>query len=125
MESHLIHVKLYFSAKSGTIKSLHIRNATLHELNVSGTDHIEDFTISDGYIHRITGRFASSITCLNLSGTALEDISDNALSSLTHLAVLDVSHNNLTRLPQMPLFAARKENETVDFWLDISGMDFR
>jgi hypothetical protein len=85
-------------------EKVHIINARQKEIDVSTLNSIkkvQSLAITDGSITKITGQFAkfSSIICLNFSSNNISEISDRALSHLNHLKLLDLSSNNLTKLP--------------------------
>lgn len=73
-------------------------------------------TITDGNISRIEGHFSkhSKVHCLNLSSNHINHIDDTALRPLHNLAILDVSFNNLTKVPST-------RNQTSGPTLDISS----
>ncbi|KAH1023645.1 hypothetical protein HUJ04_012810 [Dendroctonus ponderosae] len=89
------------------IESLHIRNAALDSFNLSVFQPIwrllRYMTITNGNIRRIDGEFAkhSNISCLNLSSNHINSIEERALGSLYNLGILDLSHNNLTKVPSV------------------------
>lgn len=58
-------------------------------------------TITEGNISRIAGKFSkySKVHCLNLSSNHINDIDDGALTSMYNLTILDLSFNNLTKVP--------------------------
>lgn len=75
-------------------------------------------TITNGNISRIDGEFAkhSNISCLNLSSNHINSIEERALGSLYNLGILDLSHNNLTKVPNV------RKGTLI---LDISSKDFQ
>lgn len=87
---------------------IHIINARQRELNVTTLKMfktIQSLAITDGNISKITGQFArfTSQTCLNFSNNNITEISDRALSHLNQLKLFDLSSNNLTKLPSLPI----------------------
>ncbi|CRK94414.1 CLUMA_CG007921, isoform A, partial [Clunio marinus] len=90
--------------------SIHIINAKLVEINVSQMNllkQVDSFIITDGNISRISGQFSrfSSIKCLNFSNNNITEINERALLNLNQLQILDLSANNLTKLPTPPTTA--------------------
>lgn len=71
-------------------------------------------SVTDGQIINITGMFAkhTAISCLNLSSNGILGFEKRSLVHLTHLNVLDLSHNNLQNIPHF------KKGHVL---LDISG----
>lgn len=93
-------------SNESTYEKIHIINARQSELNVTTLKMfktIKSLAITDGNISRITGQFAmmTSHTCLNFSNNNITEISDRALSNLSSLKLLDLSSNNLTKLPSL------------------------
>lgn len=99
------------------VSELHIRNATLPELNISLPNfrRLKSLSVTDGHISRVIGEFAkrTPIQCLNLSNNALTSIEERALVHLTNLSTLDISHNNLTGMPNFKI--------GTNIRMDISG----
>ncbi|XP_066139339.1 protein halfway isoform X2 [Euwallacea fornicatus] len=89
------------------IEALHIRNATFDTFNLTSSQSvlrlIRYLTITDGNISRIEGEFAkhSRVSCLNLSSNHINTIENRSLATLYTLSVLDLSHNNLTEVPNI------------------------
>lgn len=85
--------------------NLHIRNATLEELDISNKywKRLDSLIITDGHINRITNEFTkfSSPQCINISNNNLEVIHPRAFKDLVRLQVLDISHNNLSTIPNL------------------------
>lgn len=84
-------------------EKIHIINARQREVDVSALTQLktmQSLAITDGNITKITGQFAkfSAQVCLNFSNNNISEISDRALSNL-NLKLLDLSSNNLTKLP--------------------------
>lgn len=85
--------------------NIHIRNATIDELDISLKlwKLLDSLAITDGQINRIVKEFPkfSQPKCLNLSNNHLHTIPARALKDLTRLQVLDLSHNNLSTVPNL------------------------
>lgn len=75
-------------------------------------------TITDGNISRIEGQFSkhSKVHCLNLSSNHINHIDDAALTPLHNLTMLDVSFNNLTKVP-----STRNRTSGPNITLDLSS----
>lgn len=58
-------------------------------------------SVTDGKIDKVVGAFSkhTSISCLNLSNNALNDIDRRSFVHLHNLSMLDLSHNNLSEVP--------------------------
>lgn len=94
------------SGDNGTLwTNIHIRNATIDELDISQTflRRLNSIAITDGQINKIIKEFPkfSAPKCLNVSNNNLLVIPSRALRELTRLQVLDLSHNNLTTMPNL------------------------
>lgn len=93
---------------------IHIRNATLEELDISHRfwRRLDSLAITDGQVKRIVREFPklSPPKCLNMSNNNIVMIPTRALKDLTRLQVLDLSHNNLSTMPNLPSHA----NLTLD-----------
>lgn len=86
---------------------IHIINAEQKEINVGQMNllkQVNSLIITDGNITRISGQFSrfSSIKCLNFSNNNITEINERALLNLNQLQILDLSANNLTKLPTPP-----------------------
>lgn len=86
---------------------IHIINAEQREVNVGQMNllkQVDSLIITDGNITKITGQFSrfSSIKCLNFSNNNITEINERALLNLNQLQILDLSANNLTKLPSPP-----------------------
>lgn len=85
--------------------NIHIRNATLDELDISHKfwKQLHSLAITDGQVKRIVREFPkfSWPKCLNMSNNNLVVISNRALKDLTRLEILDLSHNDLSTMPNL------------------------
>lgn len=86
---------------------IHIINLVQKELNVgklNNLKHVDSLIITDGNITKVTGEFSafSMIKCLNFSNNNITEINERALKHLRQLQILDLSANNLTKLPTPP-----------------------
>lgn len=85
--------------------NVHIRNATLDELDFSQKywKRLDSLVVTDGHINRIVKEFTkfSSPHCINISNNALKLIQPRAFKDLVRLQVLDLSHNNLSTMPNL------------------------
>ncbi|KAK9881566.1 hypothetical protein WA026_016440 [Henosepilachna vigintioctopunctata] len=108
------------NVSDGIVEALHIRNATLDELNVSLPiwKRLRYMTISDGNIRSVIGEFSklTFMSCLNLSSNSISKFDERSLVMLYNLSYLDLSNNNLTEIPRF-----KKEGPVT---LDISHNDF-
>lgn len=91
---------------TSTYSSIHIINAVQAEVNVSHMNllkHFDSLMITDGNITKIIGQFSkfTAIKCLNFSNNNISEISERALFNLNQLQILDLSTNNLTKLPSL------------------------
>lgn len=97
---------------NSSIKNVHIMNASLEELDLEKPQwkQLDSLAVTDGKIKKIIGSFhkMSSPICLNFSNNNILDINMRAMIHLNHLQILDISFNNLTVLPSVPI------NITVD-----------
>lgn len=89
---------------------IHIINAEQKEINVGQMNllkQVDSLIITDGNISKISGQFSrfSSIKCLNFSNNNITEINERALLNLNQLQILDLSANNLTKLPSPPTTA--------------------
>lgn len=94
---------------------MHIRNATLHDLGrfeFTALPNLESFSITEGKVEKISFVIKSNLSCFNASSNFIFDIDVNVFLKLPNLRVLDLSKNNLTKLPTL-------KNENVS--LDLSG----
>lgn len=84
---------------------IHVRNATLDELDISMKmwKLLDSLAITDGHVERIVKEFPkfSQPKCLNMSNNNLHVIPTRALKDLTRLQILDLSHNNLSTIPNL------------------------
>ncbi|KAK6625200.1 hypothetical protein RUM43_005491 [Polyplax serrata] len=94
------------------VKYMHIRNATLEELKYFAFEawpKLESFSITEGKIEKISFEIHSNLSCFNASSNAISDIDVNVFHKLHELRVLDLSNNNLTKLPSL-----RNDNISMD-----------
>lgn len=100
------------------ITAVHIRNATLDKLDASSDKwtHLVSLSVTDSRVPRLVKLFGSEfrLTCLNLSNNGLNEVDPRVLSMLPKLSKLDLSHNNLTTLPEVNV-------HVTHFFIDISG----
>ncbi|XP_046386767.1 protein halfway isoform X2 [Ischnura elegans] len=121
-------VECALSAVEASSIALHIRNSTLEglalsveafprrpELSSLTVTHSETPLEDLGYATLTS--VASSVACLNLSVNAMGDLPAGALTGLSQLKALDLSHNNITQLPGLPSSVSRDQK----LWVDISG----
>ncbi|XP_056632043.1 protein halfway [Diorhabda sublineata] len=89
------------------IEALHIRNATLEVLNLTLAEwkHLRSMAITDGKIKTVSGAFSkmTAVSCLNLSSNGITEFQKRSLCNLFSLSFLDLSHNNLTEVPNFKL----------------------
>lgn len=88
--------------------NIHIINAQQKEISLSQLNtlkQVDSLVITDGNISKISGQFSrfSQFKCLNFSNNNITEISERALLNLNQLQILDLSFNNLTKLPAPPL----------------------
>lgn len=85
--------------------NIHIRNATLDELDISLKmwKLLDSLAITDGHVDKIVREFPkfSQPKCLNLSNNNLHVIAQRAFKDLPKLQILDLSHNNLSSIPNL------------------------
>lgn len=103
---------------NNSVKNVHIINASLVELDLSKPHfkQLNSLAVTDGKIKRIIGIFSkmSLPICLNFSNNNILDINQRAMIHLNPLQTLDISYNNLTTLPFVPI------NITVDIrWVKV------
>lgn len=94
------------SGDNGTLwTNIHIRNATIDELDISDKfwKRLDSIAITDGSVKRIVKEFPKFSTpkCFNMSNNNLLMIPPRALKELTRLQMLDLSHNNLSTMPNL------------------------
>lgn len=85
--------------------NVHIHNATVDELDFSQKHwkRLDSLVVTDGHINRIVKEFTkfSSPQCINISNNNLLVIQPRAFRDLVQLQVLDISHNNLSTMPNL------------------------
>lgn len=85
--------------------NLHVHNATVDELDFSQKywKRLDSLVVTDGHVRRIVKEFSkfSSPKCINVSNNELQVIHSRAFKELTRLQVLDLSHNNLSSMPNV------------------------
>uniref|UniRef100_A0A1B6DF92 LRRNT domain-containing protein n=1 Tax=Clastoptera arizonana TaxID=38151 RepID=A0A1B6DF92_9HEMI len=115
------HIKsdIHFKETQGCVvtkekTAIHIRNATLDRLDVSTPffQNLMSLSITDGNVKTIYGMFPTTLTCLNLSSNYLSEAS-SAHILVRSIALLDLSHNNIEKLPTLDVTAPH-------FRLDVS-----
>ncbi|XP_054728104.1 protein halfway [Anastrepha obliqua] len=114
---NVTHMSMISSCSNTTNwTNLHIRNVTLHELDLSNSLYqtLQSLAITDGNITKLRGSFSrfSSIKCLNVSNNNLSEITQRGLIP-PNLKVLDISQNNLTGIPNF--------NQNQNITVDVSG----
>lgn len=92
---------------STNLKNLHIINAMEAEVNLNSLNshlkQLDSLAITNGNITRITGAFSkfTSIKCLNFASNKIVEVYDRALLHANQLKFLNLSENNITRLPSI------------------------
>lgn len=93
------------NTSSSDWSNIHIRNATVDELDISHRfwKRLNSLVITDGHIDRIAKEFTkfSSPHCINISNNNISFIHQRAFKELTHLQMLDISYNNLSTMPNL------------------------
>lgn len=91
-------------ASNSNTTDIIIRNSTLDVFDISKQRlQMQRFTISGSSIRRLSGQFrGNTLTYVNLSSLGLSEISQDAFNNLLNLRTLDLSNNNLTKLPEIP-----------------------
>jgi len=105
------------SRRNNDTRHVIVKNSSIDYLDASNKlwSQLDTLTITGGRIRKVVGWFKGSLSCVNLSTNAiLNEIDPKAFASLSKLTFLDLSNNNLTKLPNI---ATRLPNLT----LDISG----
>lgn len=94
--------------------NVHIRNATLEELDISQKflKRLTSLTVTDGQINRVVNEFSKFSTpkCVNISNNNISVINARAFKEL-RLQMLDLSYNNLSMIPNL--------NSATNLTLDI------
>lgn len=102
--------KQAYGMNPGTVYQIHIRNATTRELNLSSGwwKHFDRISVTDGAIHRVRGSLApvTGLSCVNVSNNNISEIDPKAFRTVdvATFAVLDLSQNNLTQIPNLQQF---------------------
>lgn len=122
------HVQSLYLLKEGlgcvnanitNVKRIHIYNATLDVFNISLVQPyikgVKSMSVTDGRIGRVINEFSRghALTCLNFSNNAIEKIDKRPFVYLQNLSMLDLSHNNLSEVPNF------KKKQIIN--LDISN----
>lgn len=86
------------------LKNIHIINMMEKELNLSNLNalkQVDSLLITDGNITKVNGSFAkfTEIKCLSFANNKIEEINDRALLHMNQLKTLNLSGNNITKLP--------------------------
>lgn len=94
------------------LKNIHIINYMESEINLTSLNalkQLDSLSMTNGNITKVTGSFSkfTSIKCLNFSQNKIVEVYDRALLHANQLKMLDLSKNNITKLPSM-------QNITVD-----------
>lgn len=82
-----------------------MRNVTVRELALNVSNRylrtLHSLAITDGAIQRISTSFArfSTPVCVNISNNNISELEPRAFRELRHLAMLDLSFNNLSTIP--------------------------
>lgn len=112
-EARVCYNRQYGSA-SATANSLgqriHIRNATLNELNMANVwwKNFDRIAVTDGAIRKLSNSFTHMmrLNCLNVSNNNVTEIDHRIFKSVLggNFTVLDLSQNNLTAIPNVSQF---------------------
>lgn len=92
---------------STNLKNIHIINALENEVNLNSLNflikQLDSLAITDGKVTRITGAFSkfTSIKCLSFANNKIVEVYDRALLHVNQLKFLNLSENNITRLPSI------------------------
>lgn len=102
--------------RQNSTRTLYIQNAVLNTFNASSEkwSRLKYLSVVDGKIKKFEGRFWGNLACVNLSGNNISDINPGAFEKLPRLTSLDLSNNNITKIPNITI---NKNN----FSLDISN----
>ncbi|XP_063702268.1 protein halfway [Culicoides brevitarsis] len=102
------------NANFTVLQHIHIRNASLNEVDFSEAkwNFFQTIAITDGNISRVTKEFSrmANLQCLNVSNNGLDEIQPKLLVRLKHLQYIDLSFNNLTSLPEV----TNRKNLTIN-----------
>lgn len=91
---------------------MHVKNATIQELKYFAFEawpKLQSFSITEGKIDHISFDLNSNLSCFNASSNFILDVNEAAFRKMPNLAYLDLSKNNLTKLPNL-----RNENISLD-----------
>ncbi|XP_073972643.1 leucine-rich repeat domain-containing protein hfw isoform X3 [Rhodnius prolixus] len=97
-------------------KHVYICNSSLEyfEAGLSEWNHLETLTLVNSSVKKVIGQFEGTLRCINLSASSLKYIEPKAFQNLPNLKQLDLSKNNITKLPELLV-------EGLNITLDISG----
>jgi Leucine-rich repeat (LRR) protein len=95
-------------------KNIHVINFMEKEIDLTALNSLKEtnsIAITDGNITKVSGSFAkfTKIKCLSFANNKIEDFNDRALLHSTELKTLNLSGNNITKLP-----STNAQNITVD-----------
>lgn len=96
-----------------TTTSLYVHNASLNVFNATRSEwsRLKCLAVVNGQIKKIEGQFWGNLASVNLSGNNLSDINLGAFEKLSRLTSLDLSMNNITKIPNITIY---KSNFTLD-----------
>ncbi|KAK9496736.1 hypothetical protein O3M35_013025 [Rhynocoris fuscipes] len=93
-----------------------IYNSTLDffDAGLQEWTNLKSLTVTNSTIKSIEGKFRGNLECINLSSNSLIHIQPKTFVKLKKLVMLDLSKNNITKLPDL-------SEDKTNFTLDISG----